>query len=99
MLGCSNKVSPAVLKAAQCCTPTSQDPVLVPHRLAWEAETNTNYIKKIGFILFWYFHSLFYLHFLCLFSLQVYGGAFAETANSCASYSLRTCRNYTMHKE
>lgn len=50
---------------------TSQDPVLLPHRLVWEGETNTNTTRKIVFILFWYFHShftfIFYVGLACRF--------------------------------
>lgn len=92
--GCS-----AALQAAQCCSPTIPDPVLVPHRLVWEGETNTNMIRINSFYPLLVFSFSFYLHFLCLFSLQVYVRTFAETANSHASYRLRTCRNYSMHKE
>lgn len=62
---------PAALQAARCCFPTSQDPVLLPHRLVWEGETNTNTTRKIVFILFWYFHShftfIFYVGLACRF--------------------------------
>lgn len=99
VLGCSSKVYPAAFQQLGAALPPIPDPVLVPHVLAWERETNINDIWENNFSLLLVCSLLFCLHVLCLSSQQVYVGAFAEAANAQASYRLRTCRNYSMHKE